>query len=121
MDPVRKSKLTTLLLNRKNELLSTSRKEMNNFISGNSRAAYGSGNEDGDISTSLQMEDVSISALKVRSELIRQIDNALLRLKGDEYGICEECGEEIDERRLNVMPFALLCRDCQEEKELMGK
>ncbi|MFO0752807.1 MAG: TraR/DksA family transcriptional regulator [Thermodesulfovibrionales bacterium] len=121
MDPMRKSNLTSLLLSKKDKLLNISRKEMNGFINGDSRKAYGSGNEDGDVSLSLQIEDVSISAMKIRNETLKQIEHSLMRLRDDEYGICEECGEEIDEKRLHVVPFAILCRDCQEAKELAEK
>ncbi|MFW6198488.1 MAG: TraR/DksA family transcriptional regulator [Acidobacteriota bacterium] len=45
------------------------------------------------------------------------IDDALERIELDEYGECEECGEEISERRLQAIPWAALCIDCQEKKE----
>lgn len=45
------------------------------------------------------------------------IDEALERLEHDEYGECEECAEEISERRLQAIPWAALCIECQEKKE----
>ena len=30
---------------------------------------------------------------------------------------CADCGQEISEARLSAVPFASLCRDCQEEQE----
>lgn len=48
---------------------------------------------------------------------IRQIDEALERLSDGTYGICESCGLEIGEERLQAMPFTRLCRDCQQEQE----
>ena len=45
------------------------------------------------------------------------IEDALLRLSEDSYGICDECGEEIGLGRLKVMPFTRLCVRCQEELE----
>lgn len=121
MDKIRKSKLMAMLLTKKEELLTTSKKGMATFINGDSRKAHGSGSEDGDISASLQIEDVSIGALRVRNDMLRQIEKSLLKLKENEYGICDECGEEIDEKRLRAMPFAVRCRDCQETKELFEK
>ena len=35
----------------------------------------------------------------------------------DEYGLCEECDEEIPPRRLEVMPWAPLCAECQQKKD----
>ncbi|MGH7905118.1 MAG: TraR/DksA family transcriptional regulator [Candidatus Binataceae bacterium] len=48
---------------------------------------------------------------------IQQIDDALERLTESMYGICESCGLEIGEERLEAMPFTRLCHDCQQEQE----
>jgi RNA polymerase-binding transcription factor len=48
---------------------------------------------------------------------IKQIDDALERVEDATYGVCESCGLEIAEERLNVMPFTRLCRDCQQDQE----
>ena len=43
---------------------------------------------------------------------IMQIDKALLRIKNGEFGICEECGAHIDEKRLQAIPYASHCIAC---------
>jgi DnaK suppressor protein len=48
------------------------------------------------------------------TRLLREIDEALNRIYEGTYGTCEECGEEIDPRRLEVMPYARLCVACRE-------
>ncbi len=48
---------------------------------------------------------------------IKQIDDALARLEDRSYGVCESCGLEIGEERLQAMPFTRLCRDCQQDQE----
>jgi len=48
---------------------------------------------------------------------IKEIDDALARLAIDSYGICESCGLEIGEERLDALPFTRLCRDCQQDRE----
>jgi DnaK suppressor protein len=50
-------------------------------------------------------------------EKIRNIDEALARLDEGEYGICEECEEEIPIGRLKAMPFARLCVKCKADLE----
>lgn len=50
-------------------------------------------------------------------EKIRNIDEALLRLEDGEYGICEDCEEEIPLGRLKAMPFARLCVKCKADLE----
>ena len=50
-------------------------------------------------------------------EKLRSIDEALDRIDDGEYGICEECEEEIPLGRLKVMPFARFCVRCQSDME----
>ncbi len=52
---------------------------------------------------------------------IRQIDDALGRMDEGTYGVCESCGLEIAEERLEAMPFTRLCRDCQQDQEREAK
>jgi DnaK suppressor protein len=49
--------------------------------------------------------------------LIQQIRTALGRLDDGSYGICEDCGDEIPIRRLQVQPMSTLCVSCKEYKE----
>lgn len=37
------------------------------------------------------------------------VNSALLRIENNSYGICTKCGEEIEEGRLNAVPYAFLC------------
>jgi len=48
---------------------------------------------------------------------LNAIDNALEKIADGEYGFCEECGEEINKKRLKVIPFAKYCIRCQSEME----
>jgi DnaK suppressor protein len=43
---------------------------------------------------------------------IRHIHSALRRLEGGQYGICESCGDDIDRKRLEVLPEATHCTLC---------
>jgi len=52
---------------------------------------------------------------------IKQIDDALERIEEGTYGVCESCGLEVAEERLEIMPFTRLCRDCQQEQEREAK
>ncbi len=49
--------------------------------------------------------------------MLKQVDEALHKIRQDTYGLCEGCGEPISERRLEALPFARLCIACQEEEE----
>ena len=59
-------------------------------------------------------------ALKLGDEDMRrleQINSALERITKGTYGICQNCGDEISEGRLEAMPYAMLCLDCQSAEE----
>lgn len=47
------------------------------------------------------------------SQLVADIDQALLRIDEGSYGTCARCGQEINERRLAAMPSARYCAQCQ--------
>jgi RNA polymerase-binding protein DksA len=67
------------------------------------------------------MEDfvlgMDFALMEMESETLRKIDEALARLEEGTYGVCSECDEGIAEARLKALPFASLCRDCQEQAE----
>ena len=58
--------------------------------------------------------------LRIRSReslLIRKIRNALERIENETYGICESCGEDISQERLEARPVTTKCILCKEEEE----
>ncbi len=54
-----------------------------------------------------------------QAELVARIDRALRKLAGapEDFGLCEDCEEEIDARRLALMPYATRCPACQAKAE----
>ena len=48
---------------------------------------------------------------KRKYDLVR-IEAALRRIRDEEYGYCEECGEEIPDGRLAIDPMAEFCVNC---------
>lgn len=49
--------------------------------------------------------------------MIEEIENAIKRIKNGSYGTCEACGCEIPEERLEAVPAASLCIQCQQKSE----
>jgi DnaK suppressor protein len=47
------------------------------------------------------------------SQLVADIDQALLRLDEGSYGVCARCGKDIPERRLDAVPTARYDAECQ--------
>lgn len=66
------------------------------------------------------VRDMDVALIVMESETLRRIDEALLRLEEGTYGICAACEETIAEARLKALPFATLCRECQEREEADG-
>ncbi len=48
---------------------------------------------------------------------LQQIDAAIARVDAGEYGVCKDCEQEIDPRRLAALPYALLCTECATRHE----
>jgi DnaK suppressor protein len=65
--------------------------------------------------------ELGISLMEMRNRRRQAIDEALTRLHEGTYGICAECGIEISEKRLQAVPFAKLCVECQAREELLEK
>ena len=62
-------------------------------------------------------EDLEFALVQMKSETLNKVNDALARLEQGNYGNCFECGEEIAEKRLRALPFAVRCKDCEEAKE----
>jgi DnaK suppressor protein len=53
--------------------------------------------------------------------LLKKIDDALGRIEGGTFGICEICEEEISVKRLEARPVTTMCIRCKEEQEKQEK
>ncbi|CAN5895838.1 RNA polymerase-binding protein DksA [soil metagenome] len=62
-------------------------------------------------------DDIEFALIQMKAETLTKIDEALRRLDEGTFGYCFECGEEISERRLRALPFAVRCKDCEEARE----
>ena len=58
-------------------------------------------------------KDQTIGHIERESSALKEIDAALKRIDDKEFGICTECGKSIKKARLNALPYARLCLDCQ--------
>jgi DnaK suppressor protein len=65
------------------------------------------------------LQILASSRNKNQSELLALVERALRKLDGamanQSYGLCEECDEELPLRRLELMPYAPFCTECQAE------
>jgi RNA polymerase-binding protein DksA len=71
--------------------------------------------DSGDESIADLLSDVDIILVDRMIKELRLIESALERIAEGGYGICQECGTEIEHARLDAEPEALRCLPCQEQ------
>ncbi len=64
--------------------------------------------------------DLTISVINNDWEIRKGVETALKLLDEDEYGICQDCGSEINPKRLEAIPWTTLCVYCQDEYDCSG-
>ncbi len=117
----RKELLRKNLIKRREEIVKEAKTEIARYLKGENKQLVETALDDGDWSIIDLSEDINFKRLETHRETLTKIDEALRKLNEGTYGICEDCGEEIPQERLEIMPFAILCKDCQEKKEEMEK
>ena len=50
-------------------------------------------------------------------DMLQLVDEALVRIERDRYGVCVVCEDEMDRKRLEAVPWAKRCISCQEKQE----
>lgn len=65
-------------------------------------------------------QDFAFMSIESEKDLLRKIEESLHRIQEGTYGGCADCGEPIKPDRLEALPFANLCVDCQEKEERLG-
>jgi DnaK suppressor protein len=107
-------------------ILEERRREMMSEVQGRMRdvRAEGAGSAvqgvlDAAESSELDIQDeIEFALIQMKAETLNKIDEALRRLEEGTYGYCFECGEEVSEKRLRALPFAVRCKDCEEAREI---
>jgi len=115
---VRYVELKRILEERRREILAQVQEKMRDV-----RAEGGIGEGQGVLDAAESSEadiqdDIEFALIQMKSETLNRIEEALARLDEGTFGNCFECGDEISERRLRALPFAVRCKDCEEAREL---
>ncbi len=105
------------LIGMRQEILREAKAEVDHILSEEDK--YNGVSDDGDLADVAFRDAMQASKLTRHQSQLRDIEEALRKIDEDTYGVCDECGSEIPVGRLNVMPFALRCVDCQERYEMM--
>jgi DnaK suppressor protein len=113
----RQETLKRMLLEKSRELEADLREDLGKRMKEWTALFASSVRDEGDRSHFGFEQEISRRRMIRCNENLKKISSALERLDQASYGICEECGAEISERRLKVIPFAACCLECQESLE----
>lgn len=73
-----------------------------------------------DVALDSAHDEINSQLAEVESRELASIENALERMRNGQYGLCEMCNVRIPMARLNALPYATTCIDCQRESERHG-
>lgn len=68
----------------------------------------------GDRALSTVTRDLSYRLSTGERDILKRIDAALDRIEAKTYGACQNCSKQVQTGRLNAVPWARFCIDCQE-------
>ncbi len=63
------------------------------------------------------IEDTGLALTDIKRDELTRMDETVRKLEDGTYGRCEDCGQDIDEGRLRLIPTAIYCTTCQEKRE----
>lgn len=107
--------LTKIFLQKTKEKLEHERQELSN------RSTYRhdidvDGDETDEIQGHVLMELQQQLHIRDRTKLL-QVTEALQKIQDNEYGMCQDCGDDIPEKRLSINPYFVTCISCAESRE----
>ena len=105
------------LIKEKQRLWGEVRRELFEQIGEKLHSQYSLPQDAGDYALIDLLEDTGLAVNDIRHQELLRIDDAIKRAKEGRYGLCEDCGREIDRERLRVAPYAPCCIDCQKDRE----
>ena len=106
-------KLERTLVARRSSVLTEAQEELARATEHSYEAIAGEVPDFGDQATASSLSDYDNAIARRHVEVIREIDDALVRIKAREFGRCTECDAEIGIARLMAFPTARRCVPCQ--------
>jgi len=113
--------LSKILLKKRNEVVDNLEAQMGRKLVRETGQKIDSAMDSADQSALDMDQGIDYSLLEMKYEQYKDIADAFRKLQSNSYGQCEECGEEIDIKRLGVNPLARYCITCKTRKEEMEK
>ncbi|MBI2962537.1 MAG: TraR/DksA C4-type zinc finger protein [Deltaproteobacteria bacterium] len=117
----RSDRLARMLASKREEIFAVLRREFGERLAEDALTSQDEKIEIGDRSVVVLGQDLELERLEMRRRELRRADEALERLARGSYGLCDDCGAEIAEERLEILPFATRCVECARRKEIEDK
>ena len=111
--------LSKLLLKKRNEVVENLEAQMGRKLVRETGQKIDSAMDSADQSALDMDQGIDYSLLEMKYEQYKDIADAFRKLQNNSYGQCEDCGEEIDIKRLEVNPLARYCISCKTKKEAL--
>lgn len=109
--------LKKLLFKKRNEVVEGLEAQMGRKLTRETGQKIDSAMDSADQSSLDVDQGIDYSLLEMKYEQYKDIADAFRKLQNKTYGQCEECGQEIDLKRLEVNPLARYCIVCKMHKE----
>jgi DnaK suppressor protein len=82
--------------------------------------SIGYSNHIADDATDAFEQAVGVALQRKVETTLEEVERALAKFADGTYGLCEACGARIDRARLEALPHAKYCLDCQSRREYSG-
>lgn len=82
--------------------------------------SIGYSNHMADDATEAFEQTVGVALQRKIEATLEEVERALAKFENGTYGLCEACAARIDRARLEVLPHAVYCLDCQARQEHSG-
>ncbi|HEX9113492.1 MAG TPA: TraR/DksA C4-type zinc finger protein [Nitrospirota bacterium] len=109
--------LKKILLKKRNEVVQGLEAQMGRKLLAETGQKIDSAMDSADQSALDVDQGIDYSLLEMKYEQYKDIADAFRKLQNNTFGLCEECGQEIDIKRLQVNPLARFCITCKQKKE----
>jgi DnaK suppressor protein len=113
----RKDQLRKLLLKKRAEVVEGLEARMGQKLTRETGQKIDSAMDSADLSAQDVDQGIDYSLIEMKYEQYKDIADAFRKLDSGTFGLCEECGNEISIKRLEVNPLARYCIDCKTRKE----
>ncbi len=113
MDQKKTKAFRERLLQKKREILEAFRKNKNDGMEADGEATQ----DIADKAANSYTKEFLFSLSSTERDLLQMVDQALLRIDDRRFGVCAACEEEMNQKRLEAVPWARLCLSCQQKQE----